>query len=207
MDQLILLAEPRTVVGKKVAGLRRNGLVPGVVYGPEVKGTIQVSVERKPFEKFYMTHGHSTLFTLRWDGGEEQVVIREVQLEPVRHAPLHIDFFAPSLRKELTAFIPVVLHHHNRNAGGVLTHGLTEIEVRGLPSALPHQIDADISGLVAGGDALRVGDLRLPTGITAVTDADEVIAALSAERVAEPAETAPIETAEPAADAVARGNE
>ena len=96
-DELILMAEPRTVHGKKVKRLRREGLVPGVVYGPVIDNTISVSVERLGFEKFYMQHGHSTIFKLQWDGGEETVLIREVQVDPVRQDPLHIDFFAPIL--------------------------------------------------------------------------------------------------------------
>ena len=74
-DALILMAEPRTVHGKQVKRLRREGLVPGVVYGPVIDNTISVSVERRVFDKFYMQHGHSTIFKLKWDGGEETVVI------------------------------------------------------------------------------------------------------------------------------------
>src|SRR5262245_35570722 len=92
MADLVLRAEPRTVVGKKVKQLRREGKIPGVVYGPVVEGTIEVSVNRREFDKFFLSAGHSTLFTLEWDGAKQPVFIREVQLEPVRHDPLHIDF-------------------------------------------------------------------------------------------------------------------
>jgi large subunit ribosomal protein L25 len=185
MADLVLRAEPRTVVGKKVKQLRRDGMIPGVVYGPVVEGTVQVSVNRREFDKFFLAAGHSTLFTLECDGTEQPVFIREVQLEPVRHDPLHIDFFAPNLRKELTASVPVVLHHQNPNAEGIFNHVHTEIQLRGLPTAMPHQIDADISELVAVGDTLRVADLSLPEGIAAVTGEDEVIVSIVPQRVEE----------------------
>jgi large subunit ribosomal protein L25 len=187
MADLVLRAEPRSVVGKKVKQLRRQGRIPGVVYGPVVEGTVQVSVDRREFEKFYNSAGHSTLFTLEWDTSKQPVFIREVQLEPVRHDPLHIDFFAPNLLKELVASVPVVLHHPNPNAEGILNHVHTEIQLRGLPTAMPHQIDADIAHLVQVGDVLRVADLKLPEGITAVTHEEDVIVSIVAQYV-EPVE-------------------
>lgn len=187
MADLVLRAEPRTVVGKKVKQLRRDGKIPGVVYGPVVEGTVQVAVDRREFAKFYLSAGHSTLFTLEWDGGTQPVFIREVQLEPVRHDPLHIDFFAPNLRKELVASVPVVLHRQNPLAEGIFNHVHTEIQLRGLPAAMPHQIDADIFHLLQVGDALRVGDLTLPEGVAVVTHEDDVIVSLVAQYV-EPVE-------------------
>jgi large subunit ribosomal protein L25 len=213
MDGLILMAEPRTVVGKKVKQLRRDGLIPGVVYGPGLSagGTVQVAVERREFDRFYLRHGHSTLFTIQWSGGSQQVFIRDVQMEPVKRAALHIDFFAPNLRKELVASVPVVLRQMPDFHQGVLTQVHTEIQVSALPSAIPHEIDVDASSLVNVGDTLRVGDLVLPSGVTVVTSADEVIAMVAAETVEEPEiaeeiseeaeEAAPEETEEPVAEA------
>ena len=211
MDELILMAEPRTVVGKQVKRLRREGLVPGVVYGPGLSsdGTVQVSVNQREFVRFYMAHGHSTLFTLNWDGGRQQVFIREVQEEPVKRVPLHIDFFAPNLLKALVASVPVVLRRLPDRHEGVLTQVRSEIEVSALPTVLPHEIDVDASGLLNVGDALHVSDLTLPPGVTVVTPADEVIALVAAETVEEPeeveevAEEAAPEAEEPVAEAEA----
>jgi len=184
--ELILMAEPRTVLGKQVKALRREGLVPGVVYGPAVTGaTVQVSVNRRELERFYQAHGHSTLFTLTCDGGTHQVFIKEVQVEPVRRAPLHVDFFAPNLDRDLTVRVPIVLHHLATTAEGILTQLLDEVEVRARPATLPHQIDADISGLLQIHDSLRAGDLQLPDGVTLITDPESVIATLAAETVEE----------------------
>src|SRR3954452_14462195 len=165
-NELILMAEPRTVLGKQVKALRREGLVPGVVYGPAVEATVQVSVNRRELERFYRAHGHSTLFTLKWERGSQQVFIKEVQIEPLRRDPLHVDFFAPNLKKEISARVQVVLRNPASDAEGVLTHSMDEIEVRALPAALPHQLEADISGLKHPHDALRAGDIPLPKNVT-----------------------------------------
>lgn len=181
--ELILMAEPRTVLGKQVKALRREGLVPAVVYGPAVESTVQVSVNRKELERFFQAHGHSTLFTINWGDGSQQVFIKEVQVEPVRRAPLHVDFFAPNLKNQLTARVHVVFHNLSSLADGVLTTAVSEVEVRALPSELPHQIEADVSGLLHAHDGLRAGDLKLPAGVTLITDPEIVLAMLVAEVV------------------------
>lgn len=206
MADLILRAEPRTVVGKKVKQLRRAGLVPGVVYGPGLgdNTTIQVSVDQREFVKFYLAHGFSTLFGLNWESKSEQVFIRDVQIEPVKRTPVHVDFFAPNLRKVLIASVPVVLRHADARHEGVLTQLRTEIEISALPRDFPHEIALDASHLSAVGDSLKVGDLTLPKGVTAVTDADELIALISpeaAQEAAAAAEEAPEEAAAGAAEA------
>ncbi len=193
MSDLQFQAERRTTLGKKVKQLRRLGQVPGVVYGPVVAEAVPVTVNRREFDRFYQTNGHSTLFTLRWDGGEQPVFIREVQQDPVKRAPLHIDFFAPNLRVALRAMVPLVLHNPAPDAEGVLTQIHGEVEVEGLPADIPHQIDADISGLSAVGDTLRVGDLTAPAGVTLVTDAEEPLVHLAAETVETPEVAAEVE--------------
>jgi large subunit ribosomal protein L25 len=178
------------VLGKKVKQLRRDGLVPGVIYGPVVNDPVSVSVNRREFDKFYAQVGHSTFFTIAWEGGTLPVVIREVQLHPVKRDPLHIDFFAPNMRQKLVAMVPVVLHHPNPDAKGVLNHVLTEVHIEGLPSDLPHQIDADVSGLLEVGDTLHASALTLPHGVTLVGDPETVIANITREAAEEAAEAA-----------------
>lgn len=199
-------AERRTVIGKKVKGLRREGRVPGIVYGPLVKETVPVSVDRREFVKFYHANGHSTLFDLRWNGGSESVFIREVQIDPIRREPVHIDFFAPNLRRPVRAMVPLVLHNATNTSEAILTEARTEIEVEALPARIPHQIDVDVAGLEHPGDAVRVGDLTLPPDVTAVTDANELVALMEA-IYREPEEEVVEEEAAEAAPAVAEAAE
>ena len=179
-NELVLMAEPREIHGKKVKRLRREGLVPGVVYGPVLDQTVSVSVNEREFRKFYMTHGHSTIFTLTWDGGKQPVLIREVQVDPVRQDMLHIDFFAPNMRVVLRQSVPVSLHGgaEDIEAGGVLQHVLNEIEVEALPANLPSEIQVDISSLTAIGDSLHVRDIEAPADVTIVTDPDATVASV-----------------------------
>lgn len=198
-------AQRRTVVGKKVRQLRRQGRVPGIVYGPVVTGTVPVSVDRREFLKFYQANGHSTLFVLRWEDGDQSVFIREVQHDPVRREPLHVDFFAPNLRMPVRATVPVSLHNQSNAIDGALVELRTEIEVEALPATIPHQIDIDVAELVHPGDAIRVGDLTLPAGVTAITGAEETIVQIEAV-YQEPEETEE-EAPEAAAEADAAGEE
>jgi large subunit ribosomal protein L25 len=207
-QELTLRAEPRTVHGKKVKRLRREGLIPAVVYGPVVNETISVSVNRREFDRFFNQTGHSTIFTLEWDGGSQPVLIREVQLDPVTRASLHVDFFAPNMRVVLRQSVSVIFHNLNPNANGILETLLNEVEVEALPSSLPHQLDADISELIEVGSSLHVRDLIAPEGVTIITDPDEVIAVIAqtaaqAEDAAEAAEAAEAVTDEAAAEEAA----
>ncbi|MCD6028792.1 MAG: ribosomal rRNA E-loop binding protein Ctc/L25/TL5 [Thermomicrobiales bacterium] len=193
-------AQRRTVLGKQVKRLRREGLIPGVVYGPVVEEPVPVSVDFREFVKFYQRTGHSTLFDLRWEDGSQSVFIREVQNDPVKRTPVHIDFFAPNLLRLVRAMVPLVLHNPPHLTAAVLTEARTVIEVEALPASIPHQIDVDVSGLEQPGDAIRVGDLTLPENVTAVTDPGELLVLIEAV-YAEPLTAEEEEAAEVAAEA------
>jgi large subunit ribosomal protein L25 len=204
MSQPTLSAEERTIVGKKVKNLRKQGLVPGVVYGPALKDTVQVSVDEKTFSKFFQVHGHSTLFELNSGGQSYQVLIRDVQLEPVRRNPVHVDFFAPNLMKETTASVPLMLVN-TPDGPGIFSPHLSELHVSGLPRQIPARIEVDCSVLVNEGDAIRVSELVVADGITVLTNPDEVVASLIPKISAEAFEAEEAEAAGevPAAEAPA----
>jgi large subunit ribosomal protein L25 len=199
MDGPILRAEPRTILGKQVKQLRRAGKIPGVVYGPVLKETIQVQVDQRELMRYFHALGYSTMLNLRWEGGEQPVYIREVQLHPVRQTPLHVDFFAPNLRQELSVHVPLAFHGGEVGNELVLTTNRADLAVRGLPTELPHQIDVDLSGLREVGDSLRAGDIALPRGVTLETAADDVLALVSALAAEEPVEVEEPTTEEEAA--------
>ena len=189
-NELILMAEPRDVHGKKVKTLRRQGLIPGVVYGPVVDGTVSVSVNDREFNKFFMAHGHSTIFTIKWDGGSQPVLIREVQRDPVRQDILHIDFFAPNMNVTLRQNVAVTLLHPADIDGGMLQQPLNEIEVEALPANLPSEIQLDVSGLTEIGNTITVSEIPAIENVTFITDENAVIASVVAEAVQEEPEEA-----------------
>jgi large subunit ribosomal protein L25 len=178
MSQPTLSAEERTIAGKKVKNLRKQGLVPAVIYGPGLKETVQISVNEKIFSKFYQIHGHSTLLELASEGKNYQVLIRDVQVDPVRRNPIHVDFFAPNLQKETTASVHLTLINVP-DGPGIFNPVLSELNVSGLPREIPSRIEVDCSVLENEGDQIRVADLQIPAGITVLTGEDEVVATLT----------------------------
>ncbi len=184
-DELILMAEPREVHGKKVKKLRRQGMIPGVVYGPVVDGTVSVSVDDREFNRFFMAHGHSTIFSLKWEGGNQPVLIREVQRDPVRQDILHIDFFAPNMDVKLRQNVSVYLSGDVDVPGATLQQTLTEIEVEALPSDLPSEITLDATGLEEIGDTLTVEDVPPIENVEIITEPETVIASIVADAVEE----------------------
>ena len=183
-QDVTLRAVPRTVVGKKVKALRREGLVPGVVYGPVIEGTIAVSVEERELLRIYKAIGLNSLLSLEWEGGSQQVFIREVQVDPVRWNPLHVDFFAPNLRQKISSVVPIVLGDASGDLAGELHTAIDHVEIEGLPADLPSNIHVDVSGLTEIGQHLSAGDLEMPENITLITDLETVLITVSAIHVA-----------------------
>jgi len=184
-DELILMAEPRDVHGKKVKRLRREGLIPGVVYGPVVDGTVSVSVNDREFNKFFMAHGHSTIFTIKWDGGSQPVLVREVQRDPIRQDILHIDFFAPNMNVTLRQNVAITLTGAVEITGGMLQQALNELEVEALPADLPSEITLDVSELTEIGNTIHVSEIPAIDKVEFITDPETVIASVVAEAVQE----------------------
>lgn len=203
-QDVTLRAVPRTVVGKKVKALRREGLIPGVVYGPVIDGTITVSVKERELLRLYKAIGLNSLLSLEWEGGSQMVFIREVQVDPVRWNPLHVDFFAPNLLIRISSTVPVVHGEVSGDMVGELQVFVDHVEIEGLPADLPSNIHVDVSKLVRIGEHLTAGELELPEGITLVTDPETVIYSVStvstttedAEEAAEAAVAAPEAPAE-----------
>ena len=94
------MAEPRTALGKKNGAIRREGKVPGVVYGPSYEQTVQVQVDRREFERFYVKTGLNKPLTLKWDGGQARVVIRDVQMDHLGTTAVHVDFYDGRAKKK-----------------------------------------------------------------------------------------------------------
>jgi large subunit ribosomal protein L25 len=183
MESITLRAEARSRSTKgSVHGLRRQGLIPGVVYGKEVDNLL-VQLSEKDLSILLERHSiGGTLINLELSGGQPMLVmIREVQRDPVKQTPLHADFLHVSLNQTLETEIPVHLEGEPAGVkqGGILGHMLREVTVSCLPSALPEHLAADISNLEIGGQ-LTVGDLQLPAGVTAVTAPETIIAVVAA---------------------------
>ncbi len=201
MDQLILEAEPRTIKGKQVNQLRRQGLVPAVVYG-KATAPMHVQVPRRPLELALSRAGESTLISLRVAGQDEPltVLVRDQQRDFLTQAVTHVDFYAVVMTETIRVHIPLVLEGEPpvlQKFQGVLLQPKEEVEVECLPKDLVPHIAVDVSTLQTFDDAIYVKDLVLPAGIQVLDDPDELVATVSsvAEEVPE-AEAAPVEPGE-----------
>ena len=178
-----LSVEPRETVGKGAVGrLRRQGLVPAILYGG---GHDPVTLAVKPSDVQRALHGHGAggvLVNIRLPGDAEPrtAVVRELQYDPVRDTLIHIDFQAVRMDEEITVEVPI--HVVGEAAGvkeqsGVLAVLMRAVEVSCLPSLIPERLDVDVSALLPndGGDfgfdniaaALRTSPLLLDGYLTA----------------------------------------
>lgn len=193
-DHQKLAAQPRDILGKKVKQLRRSGLLPGIVYGPAVTTTRPVMIDAHAFEQVFRHAGTTALVDLALDGDTHTVFIRDVQVDPVWKSVLHIDFYAPNLSQPMVASVPIVMVGELApTVDGVLTRGLQDIEVRALPENVPHQVEADISGLDEVNSTLFVSDLVLPSNAELVTPATEIVVQLTPPQFVEEAVAPPVQ--------------
>ena len=209
MELIKVEAQKRTGTGKSVARkLRREGLVPGVVYGMDREPEI-VAVRREVVERLERL-GRSVLVELYVDGErpEEDVaaIVKEVQRHPVSWAPLAIDLQWVSLREEVEVPVPLVTvgEPEGVKMGGILEQLLHEVTVRCLPTNIPEQIEVDVSGLQIG-DSLHISDLEPPEGVEIIEEADTAVVHIAAPRIVEEEQEA--EAAEEVAEELAEGEE
>lgn len=177
---LQLKAEKREIFGKKLKSARKDGKMPAVVYG-KGKATESIFVALKDFKKVWKEAGESTIIELQEKSPKkpENVIIKEVAIDPVSDEPLHVDFFKIEMDKPIRVSIPLVfegLAPAVKELGGVLVKILHEIEIEALPKDLPSEIKIDISKLKTLEDRITIGDLNIPNNIKIDTKADEIVA-------------------------------
>lgn len=194
METLDLIVEARTTVGKNAARrLRSQEKIPAILYARKRK-PIPLSVPAKEFRKKVTALEGAHLIRLRANGvelGECVALVKEVQLHPVTHAVLHVDFLEVDLTQKLTVSAP--LHFVGRAAGvalgGILQPLRREISVRCLPMQIPEFIEVDVSALGIH-DAIHVSELRLPEGVEAIYTEDFAVVTVLPPTVAETKPTA-----------------
>lgn len=200
-----LVAENRTITGKHVARLRREGKLPAVVYGHGVESR-NVTIDTHAFEQLRRHSGPNTLFDLTVDSARATpTLVHSVQVHPVTRRPLHVDLLAVRMTEELVVEVPVVfvgLSSAVEMDGGTLSHPIQTIRVRALPDHLPQSVEVSVEALRTFDDAIHVRDLTIPSDVTVLTDADEVVARVLPPRVeVESAAEAPAEAEVPASSA------
>ncbi len=190
MKTLIATKRSKTM---KLADIRKGGNVPAVVYGAGVENT-SISVPSIDFEKVWKDAGESSTIVLDLEKKKVDVLIHEVQVDPVKSFPIHIDFLAIDMNKTIEVQIPLEflgIAPAEKNALGVLVKVLHEIEIEALPKNIPHNIAVDLSSLETLENKILVKDLKVPSGVKILTELNEVVALVTA--VKEEKEEVPVD--------------
>lgn len=196
---LTLNATTRDMTGKTAGPtLAKEGLMPAVVYGPKQE-TISISLPLAEFKKILRDAGESSVLTLAGLDKPMQVLIHDVDYDPVTTLPRHADLYAIEKGAKVEVAVPLSFINESPavKAGASLVKVMHELEIEADPANLPHEIEVDLSVLVDEGDQIHVRDLVIPSGVTVKVDADEVVVLTQA--VVEEAEE---ETAAPDMDAI-----
>jgi len=201
MSRPILSAAAREVHGKAVKNLRRQGIVPAVVFGHGVESNA-IQFDAHEFELLRRRTGRNTLLDLSLDGKKAvPVLVHDVQVHPITRHPLHVDLLVVRMTEELTVDVQVVLTGEStavERMGGVLLQLRNTVQVKALPDHLPQSLELDITPLEDFDQVLHVSDISVPADVTLLTDASEAVARVQAPRV---------EEVEPVAEAAEEGEE
>lgn len=174
-QRIQLNASPRHATASAV---RQESSIPAILYGHGIAAQ-NVQVDYRTFLKTYKQAGQTSLVDLSVDGEDHPVLIREVQRHPVRDNILHIDFYQVRMDEEIEAEVPLTFIGESsaiKDMAGVLVRNLDHLEIRALPRDLPHEIQIDISSLTNFDAIIHVKDVAVPTGVTVLNEADEVVA-------------------------------
>ena len=182
MDATLEVVKRETRGKNEARRLRVAGRIPGVVYGARKPGQapegVPVTVDPKVLLKIlHSESGANTLISLKLDGAESKVMVREYQLDPVTHQLLHADFYQLAMDKAITVTVPILLKGEPKGVklqGGLLDFVTRDIHVLCLPTDIPENIEVDVTEMALH-DALRVKDITADPKWTAVTDAETML--------------------------------
>ncbi|NCN26439.1 50S ribosomal protein L25 [bacterium] len=199
---------PRTKTGKSAAyRARREGFIPGVIYGPSLKGGLPINLSPKNFRKVYLAKGKSAILSIdakegvAADVAGSKVLFTEIQTHHVRNEVTHVDLHQLDMNSPVRITVPLKFVGKAKGIvdGGIVSILNREVEIKALPANIPSHIDVDVSGLDVG-DSLKIDELAKITGEDKYEYMYETSFALVS--VVEPEEE---KAATPAVDALAAG--
>lgn len=179
MEQVPLSAEKRTVTGRKVKNLRKNGLIPAHVFGHGIE-TEHIQLKTSDFANVFGKVGETGIIDLTLDGGKKPVMVKGIQIHPVTDQILHIDFYQVNLSEKVKVNVPLEISGEApavEKKLGLLLTPVTEIEVEALPTDIPESIAVDVTSLVAVGDELKVKDLKIDKSKVEILVEEELVVA------------------------------
>ncbi len=207
MEKVVINAAQRTVKGKQVSQLRRQGKLPGVLYGRHLDAT-PIVMDLKETTRLLSGLTSSSLVTINLDGKEHAALVREKQRDYIRGSLLHVDFQAVTLTEKLRTRVAIELKGTApaiKEFDGILVTGVDEIEVEAFPQDLPERIVVDLSNLKQIGDGIYVRDLVHLDKVEILAHPDEMIAIITAQAREEAAEAIAEEAGAAEPEVIERG--
>jgi large subunit ribosomal protein L25 len=196
-----LAVEKRKVLGKKVYKLRKEGFLPANIYGKGVR-SVAVQVPYKEFEKVYKEAGVTGIVDVEIGDEVRPSLIHNVQQNYYKHTLLHADFFQVNLKEKVKAMVKIVTIGEPKAVAeklGLLMQTLNEVEIEALPTDLPDRIEVNVQPLAILDAQITVGEIKVPAGVTILTDASQIVAKIGSLISKEAAEQAAAEAAAAAA--------
>lgn len=183
LRMLSLAVERRQESGQsaKNDSLRKSGKIPAVFYGPKEKST-SVVVSLAEFKKVFKQAGESSVIVLKDGTHEHEALIYDVDIHPVSGIVRHADFYVIEKGKKVKVRTPVVFEGVSpavKDKGGILVKVLRDIEIEAAPKDLPHEIKIDISSLIELNSAIHASEIKLPHGVTLITQPNEIVASIA----------------------------
>ena len=187
MDVKSIKLSARTIVGKKVALLRRKGIVPVHVYGTQAE-SISAQIEDQTLNRLLLEIGSNIPVSVEVEGqdGADICFVREVQRHPVKESILHVDFLRVDVSQTITAQVPVVFEGTApgiTQMGGVLLQNFQSLLVEALPMEIPAAFNIDISGLIDFEVTIQVSDVESPENVSILNDPDALVVRVTAPRI------------------------
>ncbi len=183
-DKQVLKVENRTLLGKKIKKLRKQGIVPSNIFGPEFKST-SISVDKKEFIKVYRVVRETGVVYLSLGKEEIPCLIKHLQKHPVTDVLLHVDFRKIDLAKKIETNVPVKtigVSEAVSQKGGVLLLQSENLLVEALPQDIPHTIDIDISTIKELGQEIKVSDIAKSSKYLIKTSPEKVVVSVVAHK-------------------------
>jgi large subunit ribosomal protein L25 len=196
-DRSTIAAEPRSVTGKKVKQLRRDGFIPAVIYGQSE--AVHVQLENLPLRRVLREAGSTSLIELELDGSSRTVLARHIQIHPTRGDLFHVDFYEVNMRQVLTSEAVLVATGESpaaEDGEGSAVLVVHTVQIEALPDDLISELEVDISRIEAPEDVLHVSDLAAPRGVTILADPETVIAKFEYAQLEEEEEEEEVEAPE-----------
>lgn len=177
MKRPVLKAEERKILGKKIKTLRREGILPGNVYGKGLS-SIALQVQLADFEKVHKEVGDTGLIELDLNGKTHPVLVKNLQMNFKSHTPLHADFYQVNMKEKVKAMVPLVIVGEAKavtDKVGLLLQTISEVEIEALPDHLAENIEVNVEHLAAIDDHILVGDLKAPEGVAILSAPDQTV--------------------------------